>query len=87
VKPILTLRTKDGAQLSNADSISFVLGGSNSDVELLANVVSYDLPPLIQRYQNISSELNIGKSYQLNYVPFFIVNMSRKVLWFCRNRR
>jgi len=63
VKPILTLSTKDGALLSPTDSISLVLG--TGDLELLANVISYDLPPLTERYKCSCRDMGVGK--QIGY--------------------
>ena len=49
MQPILTLSTKDGAILSGTDVIGVVLCGN--ETELVATVVSFDLPLLTERFK------------------------------------
>ncbi|XP_052061225.1 tonsoku-like protein [Mytilus californianus] len=55
LRPLLTLSTKDGAFLANTDEISQVLS-SNEEVEGVVD--SWDLPPLVDRYQQACTALN-----------------------------
>ncbi|KAK3086036.1 hypothetical protein FSP39_012431 [Pinctada imbricata] len=56
LRPILSLRTKDGAILTFDDPLSLVIS-SNEEIE--GNVENWDLPPVTERYDQTCKTLNI----------------------------
>ncbi|CAC5396682.1 NFKBIL2 [Mytilus coruscus] len=70
LRPLLTLSTKDGAFLANTDEISQVLS-SNEEVEGVVD--SWDLPPLVDRYQQACTALNTGKIHIILYIALQIL--------------
>ncbi|KAK3086523.1 hypothetical protein FSP39_019578 [Pinctada imbricata] len=56
LRPILSLRTKDGAILTFDDPLSLVIS-SNEEIE--GNVENWDLPPVTERYDQACKTLNI----------------------------
>ncbi|XP_047113180.1 tonsoku-like protein isoform X1 [Schistocerca piceifrons] len=53
LRPTLTLQTSDGALLAEDDPISLITGSN----ELIASVVSWNLPPLTERYVEAAASL------------------------------
>lgn len=58
-RPTLELETKNGAILSNNDLINVLFPFDAIESEIVnAKVIKWDLPPLINRYKQISMEMN-----------------------------
>lgn len=60
LRPVLALKTKEGAFLSVEDKITDVL---SSNEEVIASVESWDLPVLSERYHDACLNTNTGKLY------------------------
>ena len=58
LRPVLALKTREGAYLSVEDKISDVL---SSNEEVMASVESWDLPALSERYRDACVNANTSK--------------------------
>lgn len=58
LRPVLALKTREGAYLSVEDKILDVL---SSNEEVMASVESWDLPALSERYQDACINANTSK--------------------------
>lgn len=64
---MLSLSTEDGAILDENDPISIVIGKS----EIHATVLSWNLPPLVDRYEEVCASSNIGRLPEWFLVPIY----------------
>lgn len=58
LRPVLALKTREGAFLSVEDKISDVL---SSNEEVMASVESWDLPALSERYRDACTSTSTSK--------------------------
>lgn len=71
ILPTLQLETKDGAILVNEDPLSIVFLSPTQPEEVQSTVLSWNLPPLPERYLEACNILKIGK---------YIFNVKRLLL-------
>lgn len=60
MKPVLELETKNGAVLAEDDYVGLLFPSGVTLSEVNAIVVKWNVPPLIQRYQEACAAMNIG---------------------------
>lgn len=79
LQPSLSLVTRDGALLSEDDPVSLVIGSE----EVLSNVISWNIPPLTERYMDACHSLKSGICHISRQTTVsFVCRMKADVSWY-----
>jgi hypothetical protein len=79
LQPSLNLFTRDGALLSEDDPVLLVMGSE----EVLSTVISWNIPPLTDRYMEACQSLHSGICHISHQTTLLsICRMKADVLWY-----